>query len=462
MGILVLLLLVVSLAVFIYLLVITARGWGALHVTMLCFLFVEGWLFLFASAGVHRERIRWLQQVKTLSERLQKAEADVTRLTFGTGDTENVESVVPARGMLQRLTSDRGRVWRRLSFRAYENNLARLEAAAKAPAADDPAADPSAPAAPAQPANNAESLPANMVVHAFAEETQGEMPVPNFYLGEFVVTENVNGSIALRPTLKLNDSQVQRMTSGAATSWTLYELLPQDSHNAFAAPGSKSTPEELWGHMDEAELKTIFAGVPDERRDALIDRYLRDGTRAKDSDLPRNVWTRVKLLKEYTIDVDSNVDAKVSEGYFDTNGRSVDVRLKRGDDGTVKLNPETVLVLKSEDAEKLIASGTAEKIEPIFVRPLVNYQYAFQHNYVRLDKVKQRTQTYVRQTEDIKSSVVLGRDMISAGQVEGQKLGSDLSHYQDEVKVLNEEIGQVTSELTKLKATISAMYRGAK
>ncbi len=44
-GILILVLLVVSLFVFIYLIVITSKSWGILQTILLCFLFIECWVF---------------------------------------------------------------------------------------------------------------------------------------------------------------------------------------------------------------------------------------------------------------------------------------------------------------------------------------------------------------------------------------------------------------------------------
>ncbi len=58
-GIVILLLLVVSLIIFIYVLVLSARGWGALHVVLLVFLFIECWIFMIFSAGVLYRRVGW-------------------------------------------------------------------------------------------------------------------------------------------------------------------------------------------------------------------------------------------------------------------------------------------------------------------------------------------------------------------------------------------------------------------
>jgi hypothetical protein len=462
-GIVILLLLVISLSVFIYLAVITARGWGALHTTMLCFLFIECWVFIFFAAGVHRERISWLKQLKTLEEKSEKAEAETKRLTLGGVDaSETLDAVVPAQGALRRMTADRGRVWRRLEFRSFENNLIRLEMTAAKKPTDELTSDPTAPAAPvaAASAGGAESLPANTVVYGFVESTQGDMPVPNFYLGEFSVTESVGGAIAIKPTLNLDKAQLEKLNSGEANFWTLHELLPLDSHTAFVAPGSKPAEGELFGRKDEAETTALFATAPEARREKLIKDYLRDGQRADESDPPSSRWTKIKLIKEYQIDVDSQEEAIATErSFFDKSGRSIDVRLKRGEDGTVKLNPDTEIVVKSEVADDLVSKGIATLIEPIFIRPLNDYQYEFQQNYVRLHETRERFAVYKRETEELAISNKSGQEMISFHQVENQKLASDLGHYRSELVVLDDEIAEATKALTSLKSTLTAMYQ---
>ena len=201
-GIVILLLLVVSLIIFIYLIVISARGWGVLHTVMLCFLFIECWVFMIFTAGVLHRRVGWLEQAAKLETKTVQAEADTERLIWG---GENIapdepDSVVLARGELRRLTADRGRVWRRLELVSSDAGTYKLEMKAAAPA-QDLTADPAAPVAAAAPADAALSLPANLVVHCFAEETNEQnQALPNYYLGEFKVTTSQAGQVTLSPT----------------------------------------------------------------------------------------------------------------------------------------------------------------------------------------------------------------------------------------------------------------------
>jgi hypothetical protein len=466
-GIVILLLLVVSLIIFIYLIVISARGWGVLHTLLLCFLFIECWVFMIFSAGVLHRRVGWLEQAAKLETKAVKAEEETQKLTWGNFDVtpELPNAVVPLQGELRRLTADRGRVWRRLDLVSADAGVYKLEMSTAAPAAQDlAAADPAVPAAPAAPAADAtQSLPANLVVYGFAEEMNEEnQALPSYYLGEFKVTASQAGQVSLNPTLPLEAAQIDLVKNGGAQTWALYELLPLDSHTAFAAPGSQPADDAIYGRMDEAMLTKLLEDIPDDRREKVLRDYLRDGSRADDSDPPPSRWVSVKLLKDYTIDVDSEQDAIATElGFFDKSGRSIDVRLKRTDEGGVKLTPELNkrIVLKSEAAEKLIADGIAELIEPVFVRPLIDYQEAFNRSYVRRHEVRERIALYLRESAELTKANQAGQEMISFRQIENQQLASDLGNYGKEVDVLNKESVLAEEQLTSAKNSLSDVYR---
>ncbi len=241
-GILILLLLIVSLIVFIYIIVMTARSWGILHTILLCTLFIECWVFMVFSAGVQSLRVAHTRAADKAIKDAEAAAKETQQLLYGSFDTSegSLVAVVPVKGMLRRLTADRGRVWRQLRVQQENNGEYLLQMTGK----QDPAADPLDGVDAAPVAATSESLPANLVVYAFAEEiNEAGYPKPVFYLGEFVVTQSQAGQVSLRPTLPLSDTQLQRIQSGKDASWMLYELLPIDSHHAFAAEGSQPSAE---------------------------------------------------------------------------------------------------------------------------------------------------------------------------------------------------------------------------
>ncbi len=475
-GIIILLVLLISLIAFIYIIVKSARGWGGLHVTLLCILFIECWTFMFLAAGVQDTRVRFTEQAHVNRERAEDAADETIDRQWGDFalEEDNPSAVVPLQGELRRMTNDRGRVWRGVNLVGGDDSSGyqmELSAADNAASVDNLAAD----ADPVLAALSSESLPVNLVIYAFAEEivtdddTGGaggnERPVPSYYLGEYTVTQSQDGAVTLQPTLPLLPSQTQAITNGAASSWTLYELLPLDSHRAFAARGSKETDEENFGHMDADTLNELFSNIPgeDNRQQQVIDAYLRDGSRADPNDPAESVWVQVNMLKPYSLDVDSDQSANATErGYFDVSGRSIDSRLKRSDDGSVELSPdmrETPILLKEEAARDLIDQGIAELVQRIYVRPLVDYEAAFNNHAIRMDDVRERIATLQREKAIMDAANRRSQQLISNEQVEFGKLNEDLANFQREIDVLNESIQSAGQELTALKTELSSLFR---
>ncbi len=470
-GILFLVLLLVSLIVFGYLIAVSAKRWGVLHTILLCVLFIEGWVFLFFAAGVQTTRVGFTRDAFKNKEAAEQALQQTHTLLYGNFevDSVNLDAVVPAKGLLQRATADRGRVWRRVNFIQAAGSGYQLEVPVQAGgnAADNLGAGADAAAAPAA-GPNSESLPVDLVVYAFGEEIDAEgRPIPRTYLGEYRVTQSQAGLVQLEPTLPLRPEQQQAIQTGAAPTWTLYEMLPLDNHRAFAAPGSQPTEEAIFGRMDEEMLRSLFAGIQDDqRREAIIQSYLRDGQRATDEDPIEAVWVQINILKNHQVEVDSQDVANATErGYFDSTGRAIDVRLKRsekGESGTVTLTPEMndeIIVVKAEAAQTLIDNGVAELVQRIYVRPLNAYLEGFKELYLRSEQVDHSRDLVTRESAEIQAAMQDAQEMIAFRQVENQKLAHDLQGYQQEVAVLQTEVAAAESRLESLKQEISRMYR---
>jgi hypothetical protein len=469
-GILILLLLIVSLIVFIYIIVMTARNWGVLHTILLCTLFIECWVFMVFSAGVQSLRVKYTRDAKVAMEQAER-EAERTKvLQYGTFSEGKLEAVVPVKGMLRRLTADRGRVWRQLSMLQSNNGEYLLQMASLdsgvADASDLIEGGAAAPAAPA----TSESLPANLVVYAFAEElTETGIPKPIFYLGEFVVTQSQAGQVSLKPTLPLLDSQNQRIASGNAASWMLYELLPIDSHEAFVEEGSEPSNEAAFGRMDPEVIQGLFTGISDGMREKVIDAYVRDGLRATPNDEPKSIWLQLKILASSDIDVDSTEEANATVGgYFDSIGRSVDTRLQREGKKPVTMSEEMnreLIIFKEDNVtdrpliKQLLDGNKAEILQRLYVRPLNDYEEAFNRLFVRSHELGERITLVQRESAEISKANQLGTEMIGFRQVENQKLAFDLENYQKEIAVLTAATESASQELDALKKRMSGLYQ---
>jgi hypothetical protein len=322
-------------------------------------------------------------------------------------------------------------------------------------------ADPNNPAAAAAPAAPAgRSLPQNLLVYGFHEQLDAEgRPLPVFYLGEYkvIASDEATGSVTLEGTQATLPAHQARMAQGTE-SWTLYELLPIDSHAAFSAPGSTPSAEFVFGRPDDEKIKELLAGAPPE----VLKSYLQDGQRASDSDPPESIWSLLNLLKELKKDVDSDqsADATVS-GYFDGIGRSIDIRLRRNEE--VSLDPaslkENLVVVIDSEAKKLIADGTAEQFQRVFVRPLNDYEELFNLNATRGFLLTERIKYFQHHSQLIDQANTDGQAMLAERQKEKQLLESDLSYYKKEAEVLTSALAEVTAELDVLKKDLSRMYQ---
>lgn len=449
----------ISLTVFIVFLVKTARQWGVVHLLLLCTLFIESWVFLYFAAGVQYERVR---ATRDAFRYRQEAEAAVERgrqLRYGSVDApfDSLEAVIPVQGQLERLTVDRGRVWRQLAF--VSSNQDRVELVFRPQLTEvDSLGTETAPASPL-PAAGA-SLPQELVVYAFQEDVNSDgFPLPVFYLGEYRVTKSdaATGEIGLESTLPMHPMHRARIEQGTA-SWTLYEMLPIDSHVAFSAPGSEPNEETIFGRPDEAEIRRLMANVPE----STINSYLRDGQRASDDDRPETVWEQVNLLSELQVDVDSDqsADATVS-GYFDQVGRSIDIRLKRNEPVILlpgELRDNRIVVMDSV-ARDLINRGVAERVQRVFVRPLNDYLGLFNRAHSLGFELAERIKYYQYQNGLIEQINQAGQNMVAFRQKENQLLSSDLMNFQKEIQFLNNATVAADTELESLKQKLSSLYR---
>ena len=462
-GILFILAVLVSLILFIVFIVKAARAWGAFQIVLLSIIFIECWVFMVFTAGVHQERVLATVAASKEAKRLKDAISGLDQLKYGNASDpeDSLDAVVPTQGKLDRMTIDRGRVWRQVTFIQHTPGQGKdqVQLSLRAATVSAPA-DPNNPAPAPAPAAAGRSLPANMVLYGFHEQTTPEgQPLPTYYLGEYKVvsSDEATGTATLESTRSLQKFQQERLKAGTE-SWTLYELLPIDSHTAFKAEGSSPSDDEVFGRADEEKLKELLAGTPPE----VIESYLNDGKRAKDQDAPETIWSLINLTKDLKRDVDSDqtADATLS-GYFDQSGRAIDIRLKRGE--VVSLDPSNmkdnrIVVIESE-AKKMIGEGVAQLVQNVYVRPLNDYEELFNILSGRGFEITEKIRYYQHQSSLITTANQDGQTMLAERQKEKQMLEADLSNYKKEIDVLNAAVAEATNDLETLRKELSRMYQ---
>ena len=461
-GILFLVFLVVLFFTFIYCLVKSAKKLGWIHSILVVFLFIETIVFMMATAGVLRRRVGWIELHHSLSKKVEAAEKESVDLKYGdlTNPALDITKLYPLQNTLGRLVLDRGRVWSSARVVQNQGNNVQLNLVqfAAAPAGDEAVpADPNAPAAAAP--TTGDSLKVETIVYVFAEKgDESGRFLPSAYLGEFVVTENQAGLVTIAPTLRSPQYATLAQTSD---QWSLFELMPLDSHEAFVEVGSTKSEDELFGHVDAEKINAILAGVPEASRQAIIDSYVRDGKAANENDPPEVVWQRVEFTKEHSIDVDSLQESTVLDGgYFDDLGRTVDSRLKRGEGkAVIQFKAGDQIDFISKFAEDLIAKDVAKVIKRYYVRQLNDYDDGFRIVDRRNFEVTERIAYIQRETAVLNEAYRVSQETIGGRQIEIANLKKEQTQYAKELEVVNSEFTRLTDDLQKTRAQLSELFR---
>lgn len=465
-GILFLVFLVILFFTFIFCLVKSAKKLGWIHSILVVFLFFETITFMMATAGVLYRRVGWIRLHDSLAKKVQTAEKETVDLTYGdlTNPVLDITKLYPLQNALGRLVLDRGRVWNSAALVGTQNNTVQLNLNAAAPAAVPSAdeavpADPNAPA-PVAPPPTGDSLKPDSVVFAFSEKADetGRL-VPAAYLGEFTVTDNQAGQVTLTPILL---SPQYSTLINESNQWSLYELMPLDSHDAFVEVGSAPTEDEIFGRIDAEKIKAQFAALPETEREAVIQSYTRDGQTVSDNDPPEVVWELVEFLKEYQFDVDSQQESTALDGgYFDDLGRSIDGRLKRaGENNTnVKFAVGDRLVLLSTSAESLIADSTAKVIKRYHVRTLNDYDDAFRILDRKSFEVGERIAYFQRESKVLQDALAISNASRQVRQIEIENLKKERDQYAKELDVVNSEVTRLTEKLNQTRTQLSELFR---
>lgn len=487
-GMLVWLVVLISLVVFIILLVKGFKAWGTAHTILLTILFIESWTFLFFAGSVTHQRVALTKSHDILMEKVAKLtkQVDLEMLGDRLDPSLNLEKFVPLSNEVNRLALERGRVWRGARRQAappakqgeptmYAVQLPpTVSNLPVAPPAD--AANAGGAAAPAVPAVDSALTPES-VVYAFGEAISPVGLLPTVYLGEYVVVANTNGLATLRPTAPL--SQVQQASINANETWAIYEVVPIDSHIAFAAEGSKSEEDAIFGRMDKNKIAELLGVDPaladadllqlspkDVAKAKLLQSYVNDGGRAPEKTLDSSLGYRVTFTKDHSIDVDSQEQRNAMEGgYYDLSGRSVDARLKRDVDEAVMFKTGDTYVFDAAAAKELDKLGVVTLGERIFIRPLNDYEFAFRDTRRLTTRARQDLLLISRELDEVSRTNTVALEQELKRSEENTRLKMDKSQYDKELAVISEvaislenEVQTKTKELDELYGSIIELH----
>lgn len=404
--------------------------------------------FLFPTAGVLKSRSAWHKVKEDLEKRAETVEKENFVLKYGDPNIEGSVGIRALSANLAKLNVEAGRRWRNLGLQNVANQNIVLKAAPVAPV-DPGLADPDAAAAP-EPAGPL--IPTGLVVYAFSETA------PVFYLGEFSVEQSTPDQVTITPVYDLEPNQVQRISSRSANRWSLYEMLPLDSHRPFIAPGSEPDGDNVFGRIDEALVRKLLGNKVDE---ATLEKYLRDGSRSREGDPPITRWVKIEFLKKAQFDVDSKLpQGAVDGGFFDSAGRAQDIRLQTdNEEGFVVFSKGQEITIVQKEAEKLINDGSARLVDTYYVRPLNDYRFALKRMRLRLSESNLRKKELVFEQGVLQGSFDATVSMLASNQKIKQQLEQDFEQIEKETKALREYEASVRASVKTTRDALRRLYQ---
>lgn len=428
------------------------RTWHWLDVVMLVLLFFGSFYMLYALAGIRHNRVTWGKRAAELTAQIAKVKRDTTLIEFG----DPLEAVpkewpdpaaplITMRATLARTVADRNRVWKNCTATRIDLAANQIEVTTT---------------------ETPNAIKPDDLLYAFAEMPDTKIPLE--YLGEFRVTAATENTVTMGRTTVLNFADLQQ---ASGTTWTLYAVMPIDSHYAFSV--SRPTPNyqlPIFGEpISEDDLRTKWLtnrfNLPQTRYDEIIQQYRRDGGKWNAGEPEENHWVKVRFKKSYETaePVDSpDVQGARNRFYFDAAGRADVAALRIG----VPEKPEKVkfaegdfAVFDAESAAKLVSSGVCDKEDDVYVRELNDYGSQFHTLYERMVEVEEAIASLkIRQTA-IDKDIATAQNQIRIRTDEQGKLQGDQTKFDAELAAANQYATELTTSWNEVRRRLSASYK---
>jgi len=253
------------------------------------------------------------------------------------------------------------------------------------------------------------------------------------YIGEFRVKSVAGAKIELELGHQPLSSDSRNLQ---ATSVSVYEVMPVDNHDWYAA--------------DEA-LRTMFAKrleADSKLKDKVLAEFERDGKEAKADDPAESIWVPVVFKAEYTAPAVPNAKGKEAELKFAIGDKAWLPKLAFGN--TIK------------GADDLIKDGVAEAdpaLKPIYRRVLNDYASRFD------DVRRQMVELYAIQEQTNRQIAALERDIATVTKMNAEvtdekaKLTADVTHLTAELNAIQTYQGQVMTVLAERGKKYNELFK---
>ncbi len=465
------------------------RRWNAWHLVFSVLLFIMSVVFM-GFAALSLKTRNWLEYRDRMAERLTQVEEQADKLLYGDPTEVNAEpSVTDLRAALTRTMIDRGRVWRDCLPTELANGTVTVTTT---PQGMDPATAP------------ANGIDEKDVLYVFQElDVQGDgVKVPVLYMGEFRVDSRTDQSVTMSPLLPLDAAQQAQLQSREGT-WALYEVIPIDSHLAFAenpeARPDLETDSPLFGQWDPARIQGFFqpsielyqrvmgASLPADFAalatqellptpvHPMQDGYLltQEQIDSGGAEVDENTWIKVRFLKNWKLnaeEVNDTAQSGLSSTYYSTRGRAVIDFLRRadGDDYTFTRDqialfrkvPEGQTVQPEDDIlSQLLSEGFAEQMAPYYVRPLVDFDRAYHSVVIQISKLRIEDGEITRAIEFARADQQSTLKQIAEGQKQKANLLKERQLFFAEREQITQYTDGLNSKVEALRKALNEMAR---
>jgi hypothetical protein len=214
--------------------------------------------FFYLAARTLKTHAKWHGDAVQAEASIAQLRADNKRLMDGVEKDGKLAEpgIRQVRLELYKLLVDRRRTW--FNCPAKVNNPNRVEGTAEITLTID------------KPAPH--GIADKTVLYAF-EDADGQQK--GRYLGEFVVAKVADRQVTLAPALKMIPREIDALAAAKGT-WTLYEIMPQDSHEIFAARSDAEKKAILPADSVAEYLKDGQPAAKDDPKECVVDgKYVR-------------------------------------------------------------------------------------------------------------------------------------------------------------------------------------------
>lgn len=433
--------------------IFSLKTWHWLHITAFCLLLVTLAPAMYYLAAYARTMAAWGDVYNKTADRLAKAELEKQKLNVGDPPLQpNPASPgrIQAVAALDRLVAQRGRVWRNCTATPF------------APAAGGGFVSKVTTLPPGtEPANVSKSK--NGVVPQTEVFLFRQIPGANpqeiaglSYLGRFGVVAATESDIDIAPHDYVDPQQLAAF--GPGNLLTVYETLPTDDNSVFADVAEA----ERAAAIDRAFAPFAPGGpaataLTPEAFQALVDSFKRTGGAKLDTDRPEEVWTKVKLLEDYTENVDAEAVSGVDTQLFDSSGRAIRGALRRGE--PVKFKKGEEISLSSVAAEELIRQGKAEKVSDEYRREERDFDTGFRLLSKQATDINAEMQKVQRNITAMQETLKKLESENAYREKEKAALTSDLKNFENDATVMMRLAGEMKDAHSKLLDRLSTIYR---